>query len=159
MIKQADIIAYRGNYSLVSMLIRKISKSNYSHVGISVGNGLVVESDGYVGKVAYRSLNDYQGTIDIYSCEQLTDEQRQRICDYAISKIGDKYSYFLTLWIGVKYLFHILLPYYDTQNSENCSELVNLVYLNATGLRLCADKWPTPDEVVHSEFLTKSGEY
>jgi len=158
--KKGDIIAYRGSYSLVSMLIRKISKSNYSHVGIFVGNGLVIESDGYVGKVAYRPLSDYQGTIDIYTCcEQLTDEQRQKICDYAISKIGDKYSYLLTLWLGIKLIFGILLPFIDTKSAENCSELVNLAYAESINLRLIPDKWPTPDEIVHSELLIKCGEY
>jgi len=157
--KQGDIIAYRGNYSIISTIIKKITKSKFSHVGIFVGGGMIVESDGYVGRVAYKPLSDYVGTIDIYSCEYLTDEQRQKICDYAVSKIGDKYSYLLTLWLGIKLVFGILLPFFDTKSAKNCSELVNLAYSESIGLRLCPDKWPTPDEIVKSELMVKIGEY
>jgi len=156
-IKIGDVVAYKGT-NLVSKAIINITNSSYSHVAIYMGNNIICEADGYTGHVRCRDILEYKNHLDIYILESLTDEQRQKICDYVISKIGNKYSYFLTLWLGIKYIFGILLPFIDTKTSENCSELVNLAY-GSIGLRLCADKWPTPEQIVHSELLVKCGEY
>jgi len=153
-----DVVAYKGSDGLFSSIIKRITKSKYSHLGIFIGSGLLVEADGYTNRVRYRPMSEYKNSLDIFTCKQLTDKDRQKICDYAISQIGDRYSYFLTLWMGVKFLFHVLLPYIDTKSSKNCSELVNLAY-DSINLRFCPDKWPTPEQVISSELLVKIGEY
>jgi len=149
-IKIGDVVAYRSN-SIVSEAIRAITSSKYSHVAIVVSPTQLVEADGYVGHIRYRNISDYKGGMDIYTCNFLTESQRKEICDYAISRIGQKYDYLLLFFLFLKQIFKFKFRFIDSK-ADICSELVNDSYSKAN-CRLVKKRYPNPQDIVSSDKL------
>jgi len=150
-IKKGDVLAYKG-YLPHSQIIKSIIKSDYSHVCLYIGNGKLVEAD-YSG-IEYANIDKYKGRLDIYTCD-LTDSQRKQICDYAISRIGQKYDYLLLFFLFLRKLFKLRFRFKD-RKADICSELVNDSYKEANVI-LSRKKYPSPQEVVESKSLKFSG--
>lgn len=105
------------------------------------------------GKVKYNTVSAYEGRYDLYFTNGLTDEDRNKIVEYAESQVGAKYAYLLILWQIFRYCFNWFLPYVDRE-STICSELVNTVYKKAVKIDLCPwVKYPSPQDLSMSEYL------
>ena len=155
--KVGDILATKSN-SFISKLIRYLSKSKYSHLAlitsISETGIQLIEADGFYTKnIRYRNINDYINEAEVYTCD-LTDKQRQDIVKYAISKIGQKYDYFLVFILFLKITFGIKIKIKDTDD-DICSELVNDAY-KSVGIELSKKRFPIPDDVLKEMKLSGS---
>jgi len=156
--KIGDILACRDEDSLISEAICLITNSYYSHVGIIISNTQIVESDGVSGFVRYRDIEDYRGKAVIYTCDSLSDKQRQDIVYFAKKEVGRRYDRLLLLWLFVKYVFRLKLPYIN-DSSMICSELVNKIFKSSIGIRLSKKRFPIPDDVINSKLLRFSENY
>lgn len=91
--KNGDVVLYKGT-SFVSKLIRKFTKSEYSHSGIvswwndrvmvmeAVGKGVVVTP-------LSRNVRKYHGDVDWYSCKnEVLDADRLRLVAFAQLGLG-----------------------------------------------------------------------
>ena len=153
-IKKGDILAYKGK-NPISKIVKKLTNSNYSHLCLYIGNSVFVEADW--NGIQYCNIDKYKNYLDIYTCD-LTDIQRQQICDYAISKVGEKYDYGLLIFMFLRQIFKFRFRIRD-RNSDVCSELVNDSYSEANGMRLVKKRYPSPQEVINSERLKFVGSY
>jgi len=152
-LKVGDILACKSN-SFLSFAIRFLTKSKYSHLAIIVSESEIIEADGIVGFINRKNINDYINEADIYTCD-LTDEQRQDVVEYAISKIGKKYDYFLVFVLFLRFTFGIKIKIKDTDD-DICSELVNDCY-SSVNLKLSKKRFPIPDDVIKSGLLRYVG--
>ena len=152
--KIGDILACKNN-SFLSFAIRFLTKSKYSHLAIIVLESEIIEVDGIVGFINRKNINEYKTYADVYTCDNLTDKQRNDICNYAISKINAKYDYYLLFVLFVKFVFGIRIKIKDSEN-DICSELVNDAY-KSVGIELSKKRFPIPDNVVGSERLRMVG--
>lgn len=156
-LKIGDIFACHSE-TFISSTIRMITHSKYSHIAIVVSETELIEADGITNRIRYRNINYYKNKADVYTCNILTDKQRQNIVKFMQNSIGEKYDYTLLIWLAVKYIFEILLPFIDNTTNKICSEIVNDAY-DSVGCRLCVDRWPTPSQIAESNMLVKIGEY
>lgn len=85
-VKPADLILVRG-MSPCDRVIEGVSHSPYSHCAGLVKTNEVFETQVLRG-AEYNGLDFYRGASDIYICDTMTDEQRQRAIEYALSKAG-----------------------------------------------------------------------
>ena len=147
--KRGDILACKNN-SYLSKFIRFLTKSKFSHLAIIVNKNEIIEADGIIGHICYRNISEYKNYADIYTCDNLTDEQRNNICKYAISKVGQKYDYYLLFVLFVKQVFGVKIRIRDGEK-DICSELVNDAYFNGAGVILSKKRFPIPDDVIFNE--------
>jgi len=151
--KIGDILACKNN-SFLSFAIRFLTKSKYSHLAIIINENEAVESDGIAGFIKHKNINEYKNYADVYTCDNLTDEQRINIGKYAVSKVGQKYDYYLLFVLFVKFVFGIKIKIKDSEN-DICSELVNDAY-KSVGLELSKKRFPIPDDVLKEMRLIGS---
>jgi uncharacterized protein YycO len=139
---KADIIIYKAS-GIIGNLISFISKAKYTHVAIYLSENKIIESTWRGVKI--NQFKDEKG-IEIYSFTNLSEENREKIIQFIMSKINSKYDYSLLLtiiferWFGVKPL--------DKQDAYICSELIDMAY-NSIGIDIFKGRYlnPTPEEL------------
>ena len=155
-LKQGDVLAYKGDKnSPISETVKFMTKSQYSHLCLYISNDNAIEADGIKGDINYVDINNYKGRLDVYTCPSLTDLQRKQICDYAISKIGEKYDYLLLFYLFLKQIFKFRFRIRD-RNSDICSELVGDSY-KSCGVVLSQKRYPTPADILCNKTLRMIG--
>lgn len=143
-IRPGDLILVRGT-DLISKAIEDVEHSPYSHVAIVIKPNELIEAQGF-RPTGYAGLDTYRGMADVYTCDEVTDEQRQRIIDYLVKEVGTHYCYPLLLWEFIRYETGILLPYNPGPN-RICSYLATDAYTKV-GLNLWTGiRFPSPADV------------
>ncbi|SPF52853.1 conserved hypothetical protein [Candidatus Desulfosporosinus infrequens] len=154
-IKLGDLIFEKGT-DFISDAIEDISRSAYSHTAGLVKEHELIEANGFK-KIGYQALDYYAGRIDVYTCNDLTDEQRKAIVDYVIKEVGGHYDYVLFAWEFIRYMFHCMLPYQEGKTVRICSTLWADAY-RQVGMDLCPGvKYPSPGDLAISKLLRKVG--
>jgi uncharacterized protein YycO len=142
----------------ISKTIEDFEHSKYSHATTFIGNNELIEAEGFQRTGAV-PIEKYKGQLDIYTCDSLTDEQRQSIKQYLIKQVGSRYDYLLLLVEAIRYVFHVVLPYKEHFHSHICSTLVADAY-KSVGIDLCPGiKYPSPADLSNSKLLRKIGTY
>jgi len=154
-IKTSDLILVRGD-GLLGNTIEVVTHSLYSHVaGLAKPNELI-EAQGF-RKTGYQGLDYYAGSTDVYTCDELTDEQRMLIVDNVENYIGRRYSYLLIVWEFLRYTVGLSLAPSKDWQPVICSTLWVNVY-RAVGIDLCPGiRFPTPGDIANSQLLRKVG--
>lgn len=156
-LQTGDLLFVRGD-DFISDSIEVISGSAYSHVAIIVDDKTVIEAQGF-RKVGFQPIEKYRGRGDVLTFKDgLTHDQRQKILDFAESKIGSRYSYPLILWKAMQYLLKIMWVYKAKPDEFICSTLARDAYL-AAGIDLTVKQtYPSPGDLVRGGQLVKIGE-
>lgn len=154
-LKKADIILVHGD-CFISDLIKDVQNSKYSHVAGIVRENEIVEAQGFE-ITGFEGLHKYIGQADVYRCDSLTDEQRDKIVAYAESQVGSHYDWFLLVWEFIRYKFNIILPYKKKVNVNICSSLWNEAF-RSVNVDICPNIiFPSPDDISKSKLLRKIG--
>jgi hypothetical protein len=130
-LRKGDILLNTTNAAL-SNAIKDVTKSNYNHAAIYVGNGKVVEA---VGKgVREITLKEFLGDKDIVRVMvlrngNLTANQQDAVASFAKSKVGAKYNVGGLIGAAVKYKPHNF-AYFDRADYF-CSQLVAAAFSSA----------------------------
>jgi len=147
--QKGDIVLVYGR-SLVDDVIDDVEHSKYSHTAGFVTDDKLIEVNAI--KTEYVDMSMYKGKADIFTCDILTDEQRDLIALYIISQVGTHYDWILLFLEGIRYIFHVMLPHREFHN-HICSTLWNDAY-KSVGIFLCPDiKYPSPADLSESKLL------
>jgi uncharacterized protein YycO len=142
----------------ISKAIEDFEHSKYSHATTYIGYDNLIEAEGFERTGAV-PIEKYKGQLDIFTCDSLTDAQRQEIKKYLIKEVGSRYDYLLILFEAIRYGLHIALPYKEPFKSHICSTLVVDAY-KSVGIDLCpCTKYPSPADLSNSKLLRKIGTY
>lgn len=153
-IKSADLIFVHGN-GPIAHAVEDISHSKYDHVAGLVKPNELFEANA-LRKVGYEALDAYDGEADIFTCDELTDEQRKQIVQYVFAHQGEHYGYKIIGWEMVHFIFHVDLPMKD-DNEPDCSYLWQEAY-RSVGVDLCPGlKYAAPGDLANSKLLRKVG--
>ncbi len=156
-IKPADLILVRGD-GLIDKAIEEISHSPYSHVAGLVKPNELIEAQAF-RRTGYQGLDYYHGVSDVFTCDSLTDEQRNQIVAFVMKEVGTEYDYLLIPWEFEHYVFHVDLPFAEDDARHDCSTLWSDAY-RSVGVDLCPGvKYPTPGDLGTSMRLRKLGSY
>lgn len=155
-LQTGDIVLVKGNTPIISRLINWITGSDYTHAGIIVADGLILEID--INKdLAIRPLK--HEVYDIYRYTKgLTSEQRTKIIKQAIrrAKLNKGYDWIHIISFALQKIFRISATFEEV-NKVVCSEIVDNIY-NDIGIDLVpnfADGDVTPEQLATSPYLTK----
>jgi len=167
-IKNCDILLYQGTHWM-SKLIRKLTKSPYSHAGIVAwwGNRLMVLEA--TGKGVYpvtlsQNLKHYKGEVHLYTLKEKYDVSlhvRDRMLKFAQEELGKKYATWKLILFGWKILFAKDLDKKDELRRANqlvCSHYVSQIY-NSEQLDLKknrADRFTKPGDIGDSPILERA---
>ncbi len=177
-LQDGDVIMYSG-WKRVSLFIRMLTRSKYSHAGIVVKwleRLMAMEAihPFIIVDPLSRSVNRYKGRVDWFSCRETNafavkmlsvKTNRQKMIQFAQENLGGRYS----IWKLVSFLLLIFfkrktkaddrLRRYDQKLT--CSEYVARVY-NSIGVDLLhdrADRFTTPKNIAESECLRYRGTF
>jgi len=147
-----DLIFVRGT-EWTDHLVKSVTQSPYSHVAGIVAENRLVEAQAF-RRTGYRDFDVYADIADVYTCDQLTNEQREKIVRFTIGQIGTQYDYLLLLWEAARYLLDWVWPYMEKKRYI-CSTLWANAY-RVAGVNLCPRvRYPTPNDLVKSPLLRK----
>ncbi|KIL42092.1 hypothetical protein SD70_02595 [Gordoniibacillus kamchatkensis] len=156
-IRPADLILVRGE-DLIGNTIELITHSPYSHVAGVVKPNELFEAQAF-RRAGYQGLDFYAGRVDVFTCDELTDEQRVQIVAEVERYDGRRYSYLLLLWELVRYVFGLALLAPKDWQPVICSTLWVRAYRKA-GIDLCPGvRFPSPADMADSPKLRKVGAY
>lgn len=164
-IRDGDILLFRGK-SWISRVIRRVTRSPYSHAAIvawwgdrlmvleAVGKGIVVSRMSVV-------VNQYSGKVELWTTDE--DLARTEVIRTAQRLLGKRYS----IYKLIRNLRRMLLgrPRHDEADPEAppddfvCSEFVSRVW-RAGGIDLVADApdlYTKPSDIARSPRLRKVG--
>ncbi|MEM5496577.1 YiiX/YebB-like N1pC/P60 family cysteine hydrolase [Paraglaciecola mesophila] len=144
-LKKGDILLTSEN-SAISKVVRKSTKSDFSHAMLYVGNGSYIHSDakGVHSGNLQRLLFDSADNVTVLRSE-CNSEVIDLACRFARSKIGTKYS--VKSAINAK----LRTSKKENENRQFCSRLVAQAYEYA-GLMLVKDSsFCTPQEILNSK--------
>jgi len=131
-----DVIFFRkNNKSIISRLIAKITKSEFTHVGLIIGYDentnmiKIIESNRFVNtRVNTIELNKCRHTI-YTTKEEKTEEQIYTIMKLAYEYVGVKYDYLQVIGLFLSLLFKKKRkPWFNSKNKLICSELIDIIY-------------------------------
>jgi uncharacterized protein YycO len=149
--KIGDLIFVHSD-SWIGHQIEYVTHSKYSHCAGIIKENEIIESQG-LKKTEYQAI-DYYTNYDIFTCPSATDEQINVAIEFAKSKLGTRYSYFLILWELVHYIFHLDIPF-NERKKYICSTLWAEAYRKA-GIDLCPNiRYPSPADLANSKLLVK----
>lgn len=128
--RKGNLILVR-HYNFMSSLIRKITKSEFNHIGIFVDEENIVEVK--FGGVAKTPFSEFQklkeeNKLDfaIYKIKDIEDEQIEIMITLANTEIGAKYDFAQFISIGLMLLTGCTrrIEPFDNSHRWICSELV-----------------------------------
>lgn len=152
-VKPGDLLFERGT-SLLGTAIRKITRSEFSHVAIVVNRDTVIEA--YPGVGVRKIACPYaEGDYEIVTLPDLTHEQRRGIVAHAMRFIGTPYDYIRIVALFIEIVFHIHNRLFR-RGHIICSSFATLAYMYGAGIRLRPDKpipHVTPEDLYEDERL------
>jgi hypothetical protein len=132
-IKSGDIIFYRPT-GIIGWAISKITRSEYSHVALAINSDFILEADRFT-KARITPLNYVAEVNNVYRVPELTETQRDRLVDYALSLSDARYDYFQLIGLFLRSVFSIDTTIFNSVNKYICSEVIDLALLAASASR------------------------
>ncbi len=155
-VRPGDVILVRGS-TWIDRTIQGITRSRYSHVAGIIKQNEIIDLLPF-SKAGYRNLWLYAGQADVFTCDTLTEEQRKKIVNNVIGKVGTSYDYLLLIWQVSRYLLNWEWSYENTKHSL-CSTLWADAY-RKVGVELCPDvAYPSPGDLADSRLLRQVWSY
>jgi Permuted papain-like amidase enzyme, YaeF/YiiX, C92 family len=159
-----DVIFFKKDSSFISRIIAKVTKSEYTHVGLIVAyddltnTATIIESDRFVNTRVNRITLDDKYVV--YTTGEKPKEQTDRIIKFAYRNLNVKYDYLQILGLLISLLFKGENRYFNSSNKLICSELIDLAYYTAGVKRLNSVNLGniTPQELLDIyEFKVRKG--
>jgi uncharacterized protein YycO len=165
MYKKGNILFTR-NYDWNSNRIRKIIKCDYNHIGLFISENEIVEATfkGVV-KSPLTKFTDKQAKkqLDFVVCQisDITEEQVNKACEFALNQVGKRYDFIQMLCIGLMTIFHINKKIEPIEFGKKwlCSELIGESFDNANFLfveNVDPDN-VSPADILNSPFVSRIG--
>jgi len=148
---KADIIAFEGR-TLVSKLIKLITKKKVTHIAIMVGDYVLMETS-FFG-VRLRKLKENEAKYYILRNNNITSEERRKITSFVLHKVKIKYDFKLLIGIGINIIFGINTKW-DNKEKYICIELILDAY-KSIGIDLLPELCNNhiiPNDILYSKEL------
>lgn len=122
-INAGDVLLFKSSGTFVEDIVCDVTKSEYCHVAIAVGDGTLIEANGFI-KTREIPVTQEPG-FDVFRVPGLTASQAYRIVEYAKKQIGTHYDYEKIIGLLIRFE---LFPHFKGLTEEGhfiCSGLVD----------------------------------
>lgn len=163
-----DVIFFKKNEtSFISRIVAKMTKSEYTHVGLIVAYDdlsceiTIIESDRFTNTKINRITLDCTKYV-IFTTGDKPKEQVEKIVRYGYRHLNVKYDYLQILGLFLSLLSRGKIDryYFNSRNKLICSELIDLAYYTSSVKRLTNINLGniTPQELLEVyEFKVRKG--
>lgn len=155
-----DLLCFRGR-GFTSMAIRRLTRSDYSHVGMVYtyeGRVYSLEATGVGVRLVLMSelVRRYHGGIDYFQVQDLTPEQRRTAISFGFQQMGKQYSHRGIL----RFFAYLLLGNRERKRSRGswfCSEIVAEAYrLAGADLHRRSSAYTSPGDLASSPRVQRA---
>lgn len=122
-IEAGDVLLFRADESFIEKAISEITRSPYVHCAIAVGDGTLIEANGFI-KTREIPLSEEPG-FDVYRIPGLTVQQKEEIVNYAKAQIGTGYDYEEIVGLLIRFAIMHKFPGFHEEGHFICSGLVD----------------------------------
>lgn len=150
-----DVIAFNGK-DLISNIVKVVTWSNISHVGILISDTEIIESTVNTHQIGVKinnladKIKEYNGTVWQLKLHNTTKYQQNVLVDYLSKQQGSTYDPFEAVEAGlVKYLPFLRSYFTDNKSRFFCSELVASALVEANIL----PKWLKTSQVTPTDLV------
>ncbi|AOZ62012.1 hypothetical protein QCM8_94 [Bacillus phage QCM8] len=154
-IQAADVIFYRPK-SIIGWVISKVTNSPYSHVALAIDSNTLIEANRFI-KTRIVPIEYDKNITHVYRLENLTQEEREKIVELAVSLEGTDYDYAQIFEMFVRIVFRMKRTLFNNQKKLTCSEVVDRSFYLA-GVKRKDNEFlfdVTPEELIHKYPLTR----
>jgi uncharacterized protein YycO len=146
---ELQILFYKGN-GLVSRVIKRTTRSEYSHVALQLNELHIIETD-YKSPLLITHRYWTNTEYDAYRVE-LTATQKKLIRDYMYARLGSRYDFlhFFSRFFNTVFGTRVI----KRKGRFNCDEIIYEAFLYA-GIDLLDGRALTPDALARSPHLRK----
>jgi hypothetical protein len=123
-IQKGDILLYSTKDTLFSRLVGWITKSNFSHVAMSVTEKTLIESN--IGINTRIRPIDYNENFLILRPVNVSEHTLEKVISEILLREGTKYDYWRILGLAIRYLFKLKISHlFNIKERYICSELID----------------------------------
>jgi len=154
-IQAADVIFYRPT-GFLGRVISYFTSSPYSHVALAIDANTIIEANRFI-KTRVVPIEYDKNITHIYRLENLTQVEREKIVEIALSMEGTDYDYAQIFEMLFRIVFRIKRTLFNNQKKLTCSEVVDKSYYLAGFKRKDTEFLydVTPEELLHKYPLTR----
>ena len=128
-----DVVFFRAEDTWISKLIAKLTKSDYTHVGLALDNHRIIEANRFVDTRIVHFQYD-EKIHSLYRSKEVDDTIKEKIYTKAIQYEKYPYDYLQVIRWGIRLIFGWNMSISNRANKLICSELIDFVFL-ASGLK------------------------
>jgi hypothetical protein len=136
MIMIGSVLFFKKNSSFISRTIAKLTKSEFTHVGLIVAYdettkvATIIESNRFIK--TRLSIIQIDNKHAVYSTSIMTDEMKRNVVKFAYKELGKDYDYLQIVGLFISLLFkEKRIGYFNSKNRLICTELIDIVYLKS----------------------------
>lgn len=127
-----DVVFFRAQDTWISKLISKLTKSEYTHVGLALDNFRIIEADRFVNTRIVKFEYD-EKIHSLYRSKEVDDTMKEKIYTKAILFEKYPYDYFQIFQWLFRFLFGWNVSIINRANRLICSELIDYTFI-ASGM-------------------------
>lgn len=150
--RRFNLLFYKGD-GLISRVIQKVTKSEYSHVALVLDDFHLLETD-WKYPVSIRHIMYVKSDYDVYEFDfNITPEQEIVLLRFIYNELNRKYDwkFLITRWFNIMFKSKVK----DDHLSYTCDDLIYEAFLQI-GIRLVENKGKlTPQTLSNSKYITK----
>ena len=159
-------ILAQKNYSFFGNQIRKLTKCEYSHVGVFVDEDNIVEAKMTgVAKTPFSTFEKYrvEGKIefDLFKFKRITERKKWGMITFLNDQVGKRYDMLQMVVVGfmIAFNFNRKIGPFEINDAFTCSEIVAEA-ANSVGIQfstLIDVDGITPADTLNSDLVAKVG--
>jgi hypothetical protein len=147
-----DVLFYKGK-GVISSLIKRFTKSEYSHCAIVLDRYHLLETD-WKYPASIKHLNYNSADYDIYRVTSLTDAQKAQLDDFLTAHLQSAYDY-ASIWERFLYVAFRKPFKRAPSTAYTCDELIVEAFKSVGVLLAEDDEKLSPGSLAKSPLLIK----
>lgn len=125
-----DVIFFRKQNTFISRAIARVTKSDFTHVGLVLDEKTIIESDRVIN-TRIVEFEPKENLHVVYRSEHMSDTIKEKIIPTAIRFEQYPYDYFQIFVMFIRLVFRMDLSFLNRKTHLICSEIIDYTFLTS----------------------------